>query len=290
MSLTISIVTPSLNQGRFIERTICSVLSQEGDFHIEYIVMDGGSIDETLSILNKYKNLIDCKNWAVRCAGITFRYWSELDSGQSAAINKAFKLSSGKILAWLNSDDYYAPGTLKVICEYFSLYPEAGAFVGDGEMRDENDELVFYAQAFDANLESLSGWLNRYFYQPSCFISRDAWEKCGPLQEWLVYAMDIDLWLKIAQSFKIISINKLLSTSQKHDKAKTTAFWYLTAMEVAIVISSHGMGEAVRSDYADFLTSKEQERKQQIFSILNSRSWKIASMLRQLSILVKKLI
>ena len=113
---TVSIVTPSFNQGRFIRETIESVLSQDYPA-IEYMVIDGGSTDETVSILKSYGNRI---------------FWiSEPDSGQSDAINKGWKRATGEILTWLNSDDVYLPGAIAKAADYLQRHPNVGVVYGD---------------------------------------------------------------------------------------------------------------------------------------------------------------
>lgn len=272
---TFSIVTPSLNQGKFVERTIASVLSQEGDFYIDYIVVDGGSIDESVAIFKKYESILAEGKWPVRCAGITFKWYSEADRGQSHAINKGFNLSDGDIYAWLNSDDYYEPGALKIIVDQHLSYPDARVFVGNGLMCDETGNALHIAEAFDVTSESLTNWIHRYFYQPSCFFKKDVWKQCGPLQEWLGYAMDLDLWFKIAKSYKFFPVHELLSTSLKHPSAKTTADGYLAVMEVALVIASHGGAKVAINDYGKLLAQKEKCYQIQIRDMMNSRSWRI---------------
>ena len=270
----ISIVTPSLNQGRFLEQTTCSVLDQ-GYPNLEYIIIDGGSTDNSVEIIKKYEKHLT--------------YWvSEEDRGQSHAINKGFERASGDMLGWLNSDDYYASCALKVVAEAFMSNTSAGAIVGAGEMVDEFGRFIRHCEAFDITVESLYGWIYKYFYQPSCFFSRAAWQECGPLNEWLHYAMDLDLWLRIAKKFSFASLDSTLSTSIKHDQAKTTAKAYLTVMEVALVIASHGGMKTVRDDYAGFLSVNEQCR-QQIELMTNSASWNITAPLRRLSAIFRKL-
>jgi glycosyltransferase involved in cell wall biosynthesis len=108
----ISIVTPSFNQGRFIEKTILSVIEQDYP-NLEYIIIDGGSTDESVEIIKKYEKHL--------------AYWvSEPDRGQSHAINKGFERATGEIFGWLNSDDWYHPGALKALAEAFAANPEAG--------------------------------------------------------------------------------------------------------------------------------------------------------------------
>ena len=123
----ISIVTPSLNQGQFIKRTILSVLKQ-GCHNIEYIVMDGGSTDNTVEILKKYEDRLIWK--------------SEPDRGQSHAINKGFRMATGEIIGWLNSDDTYEPDALKTVIQFFSEHPEIDLIYGDCNMIDENDNII----------------------------------------------------------------------------------------------------------------------------------------------------
>src|SRR5574340_1418719 len=116
----ITVVTPSFNQGRFIDETIRSVISQEGDFYLEYLIMDGGSTDETVDIIKKYDRLIKEGKWPVKCRGIEYRWVSEKDNGQADAVNKGFKIARGEILGWLNSDDTYLPGALGKALKYLT--------------------------------------------------------------------------------------------------------------------------------------------------------------------------
>ena len=124
--LSISIITPSLNQGKFIERTIQSVLQQNVNIPVEYIVVDGGSTDGTLDILQKYSEKI--------------KWISEPDRGQSDALNKGISMASGEIIGYLNSDDIYLPGTLQKVEDQFAMHPETNWVYGMAKMIDDNDE------------------------------------------------------------------------------------------------------------------------------------------------------
>src|SRR5258707_6129118 len=116
----ISVVTPSFNQGAYLERTICSVLDQKYP-NLEYLVIDGGSTDESVEIIKRYERHLT--------------YWvSEPDTGQSNAINKGFARTTGTILAWLNSDDRYLPETLGAVAAAAAAHPDADVFVGTGEL------------------------------------------------------------------------------------------------------------------------------------------------------------
>src|SRR3989442_14278812 len=124
----ISVVTPSYNQGSYLEKTILSVLNQEYP-NIEYIVIDGGSTDNSLDIIKKYEKYL--------------KYWvSEQDRGQSHAINKGLSHATGDLLAWLNSDDYYMPRALRTFATMAITNPEASAFVGTGRVIDETGNIL----------------------------------------------------------------------------------------------------------------------------------------------------
>lgn len=204
----ISIVTPSYNQGRFIEGTIRSVLLQ-GYPNLEYIVIDGGSADGTTDILRKYEP------WLT--------YWvSEPDRGQSHAVNKGFKLASGEIAAWLNSDDQYLPGTLETIVEHAQKYPEAGAWAGGGRRLDAKSRKIIWERLPPGlQFDEIVNWNEYYLPQPSCFLNRNVLRDEVYLNESYHLQMDFDLWLRIAKKFSIMPIRQILSVNLQHSKAKT---------------------------------------------------------------------
>ena len=112
MNNIITIVTPSLNQGQFLEQTILSVISQKGDFYIDYIIADGGSTDNSVEIIKKYDSLLREKKFKIQCKGIKYRWWSKKDKGQAHALNMAFKTGQGDVVTWINSDDYFEENIL----------------------------------------------------------------------------------------------------------------------------------------------------------------------------------
>ena len=179
----ISIITPTLNQAQFIEKTIKSVLDQEADFPFEYIVVDGGSTDGTLDILKKYEGKI--------------RWFSEKDRGQSDAINKGIALARGEIVAWLNSDDIYLPGALQAVGNHFDSFPQQEWLYGNCLIIDKDDQLIrpaitlykkILALRFNQNVLLVENFLS----QPAVFFKREVFFRVGKLSESLHFAMDYE--------------------------------------------------------------------------------------------------
>ena len=249
----ISIVTPSYNQGAFIQKTIESVLDQSYP-NLEYIVIDGGSNDNSVDIIRKYQRYLT--------------YWiSEPDRGQSHAINKGLARASGGIFSWLNSDDRLEPDALTVVAEAFVNCPDVGAFVGHGRKVNLSGNTIYYKKPDNLTFEHLCGWMDGgNFMQPSCFFRRSAWEMAGPLDEDVHIAMDVDLWLKMVRKVTFKPIDKLLSTAVAHPDAKTTAYRNRMIVDCAIVVIRAGGYQHVKmklEDMADRLT-KYQELHQKI--------------------------
>ncbi|WP_263821281.1 glycosyltransferase family 2 protein [Salinibacter sp.] len=228
----ISIVTPSYNQGQFIEETIRSVLLQRYP-NLEYIVMDGGSTDGTVEILEKYDPWI--AHWV-----------SEPDDGQSDAINKGFERATGDTYAWLNSDDYYAPGGLSAVAKrYGEAEKKVGALVGTGHKVNCDGDIVYTPEGSDLTHEAFLNWLNGgSFMQPACFFRRQAWEECGPLREDLRYPMDVDLWLKMARGYDFDRVGETIAFAYEHKGAKTTGERPYMRAETIKLISEYGGREA----------------------------------------------
>jgi glycosyltransferase involved in cell wall biosynthesis len=204
----VSVITPSFNQGEFIERTIKSVLSQSYK-NIEYIIIDGGSKDKTLKILKKYKNQL--------------KWISEKDKGQSDAINKGVKRSSGEIICWLNSDDCYFPHAIKYVVDYFIKNPEIKWVTGDYIIINKKDKEIrsyvkFYKRFFRHFPSLTILMLVNFIVQPSTFWRREIVEKCGELAL-TKYTMDFDYWLRIYKKFPLGIIHKPLSKFRVHSKS-----------------------------------------------------------------------
>lgn len=211
----ITILTPSFNQGGYIERTIQSVLNQEYQ-NLEYLVIDGGSTDETIEILKKYDRDIE---WV-----------SEEDSGQSNAINKGIRKAKGDIIGVLNSDDTYDQGTLIAVGDYFTQNPTALWATGKCRTVDEHDREIRKAVTLYKNflLRLMSPRLllvMNYVSQPASFWRRDVVDLVGLLDENINYTMDYDYWLRLWKHEKPGFINRYLANFRihAHSKSGTTA-------------------------------------------------------------------
>ncbi len=208
MQPLVSIVTPSFNQGKYLERTINSVLNQDYP-NIEYIVIDGKSSDNSLEIIQKYSS--------------RFAYWqSEKDRGQTDAINKGFSKASGQILAWINSDDTLEPQAVSQAVDYLLRHPDVGMVYGDCNFVDANDNIIgkFNAQQTDY-YKLKTGYV--HIPQQAAFWRADLWKQVEPLDSSIYFAMDYDLWLRLAKISKIVYLPKLWANFRLHGDAKTIA-------------------------------------------------------------------
>ena len=200
--LKFSIVTPSLNQGRFIGETIESILSQEGDFEIEYIIQDGGSTDESLKIIRKAAVDLEQGLRPIRCRGITLQWESGPDRGQSEAINKGLRKATGDICCYLNSDDTFNPGALERVAREFAAHPEADFVHGDCDFIDADSRLMWewlsrpYRYKVMASYHFLWNRFANYIVQPSTFWRRRVLERIGGFDEGFHYAMDYEYWVR----------------------------------------------------------------------------------------------
>jgi glycosyltransferase involved in cell wall biosynthesis len=206
----VSVVTPSYNQGQFIEETMRSVLLQ-GYPNLEYIVVDGGSMDGSVEIIRKYEP------WLA--------YWvSEPDQGQSDAINKGWRRATGEIVAWLNSDDIYLSGTVGAASTALMQSPEVAVVYGNYQQIDGEGELIKVGGASrEFDLRRLLWTLSSYIPQPSAFIRRSVLEDVGLLDATLHYSMDYDLWLRIGVRYPLRYVEEVWSAARMHTDAKTVA-------------------------------------------------------------------
>ncbi|MFM7024380.1 MAG: glycosyltransferase family 2 protein [Flavobacteriales bacterium] len=204
-ALKISIITPSYNQGRYIEETIRSVVDQNYP-NLEYIIMDGGSKDNTVEVIKKYADKIT--------------YWeSKKDKGQSDAINKGLKKASGDIVAWLNSDDMYTENALQRVADIFAKNPDVDIVYGNvWQFYPKGKTEKHINKKFNPK-QFLTG-VN--MHQPSVFWRRKVHEEIGFLDEALYYTMDYDLWLRLFYNYKSYKTDTILSRFRCHEEAKTS--------------------------------------------------------------------
>lgn len=210
---SISIITATLNQAKFIEKTIESVLSQ-GYKRLEYIIIDGGSVDNTSSIVAKYNRHLT--------------YICKKDKGQTNAINKGLKLANGDIVAYINSDDYYEPDALGKVAQYFQKHTDAMWLTGKCRIVDENDNEVrksvsIYKNILLNNIRSLSLLkMIQYINQPATFWRRQVHREIGFLDEKLFYAMDYDFWLRMFVKYgNLAYIDDVLANFRVYKDSKT---------------------------------------------------------------------
>jgi glycosyltransferase involved in cell wall biosynthesis len=215
----ISIITPSYNQGQFLAATIESVISQAGDFAIDYIIIDGGSTDNSVDIIRQYDARLQKGEWPVACRGITYRWVSEKDKGQTDALIKGFQMAAGEIFAWLNSDDTYLPGVLHTAATFFRERPETGLLYGEAHYCDTAGVTIGRYRTEEFEFDKLA-WFN-FICQPSTFFRRDVFEAVGGLDGELQFAMDYDLWIRIGKRFACRYIPQLFATYRLHDASKT---------------------------------------------------------------------
>lgn len=208
----VSIVTPSYNQGRFIRETINSVLLQDYT-HIEMIVIDGGSTDDTLAILQEYAQ-----------ADSRFRYISELDRGQSHALNKGFALAQGTIIGWLNSDDTYLPGAIRKAVTAFLQNPNWGMVHGKCQVVNENSVAVNTFPSSHADAKQL--YYSCCVCQPAAFIRSHVIAQMGGVDEKLHFCMDYELWMRIAKFFQIGFVPEFFANARIHSTCKSATQWH----------------------------------------------------------------
>ena len=202
----VTIVTPSFNQASFLEETIKSVLNQTYP-NIEYIIMDGGSTDGSLEIIKKYVSQL--AHWV-----------SEKDRGQTDAINKGFALANGEVLAWLNSDDTLLPNAVEEAVAYLSVHPDVGMVYGDANYIDDKSKVIGKFPAAETDLPRLrKGYV--HIPQQASFFRKSLWNQVGPLDPEFFFAMDYDLWVRLAERSGLKYLPGTWANFRLHADAKT---------------------------------------------------------------------
>jgi glycosyltransferase involved in cell wall biosynthesis len=205
--LLISIVTPSYNQGIFLERNLRSVLNQSYK-NFEHIVIDGESEDDTMAVLIKYRHL---------------KWVSENDGGQAHAVNKGLRMAKGDVIGWLNSDDLYVPETFKRVNTIFSNDDELDFIFSNCLIIDENDRITGYLRGKDPEKYSVLNNCN-FIAQPTVFFRRRVLEITGYLNESYNLSMYIDYWRRISKSHKMRFVDDIFACFRIHSDSKTSLY------------------------------------------------------------------
>lgn len=268
---TISIVTPSFNQGAFIEETIKSVISQEGNFFIDYIIMDGGSSDNSVEIIKRYDELIKAGKWPIKCKGITYKWISERDKGQVDAIKKGFRIAGGDILAWLNSDDVFLDKNVcQTVFNYFDSDRDLKLLTSDGLFIDAIGKKIGVHHVDRINVKELL-YLDYHILQPSTFFKREVYDE-GDLSEEYTCAFDADFFIGlIYRGTKYRKANDLLAGFRIYPGIKTLALSdkrYKEQLKIAWKYSRNILYLLISAFYRYFEIVLKQKIKRQSFNKL----------------------
>jgi len=211
----ISVITPSFNQGQYLEQTIRSVLLQHYP-NLEYIIIDGGSKDNSVEIIKRY--------------GSSIHFWtSEPDKGQSDALNKGAKIATGEIIAWINSDDYYEKDAFFEVARSY-LEKRFSFFCGACRMVDEEGNFIRELYTGKISYSTLIRYWKPHFCppQPSIFFKKDILDQLGAFNTTLHYAMDYDIWLRASRKYDFHIVKDNLSYYRVHKDSKTGSYGGLT--------------------------------------------------------------
>ena len=229
---TFTLVTPCYNSIDFLEKTIRSVLLQSYP-KLEWLVIDAGSTDGTVDIVRYYEKFIT-------------KWVSERDDGQSDALNKGFAQARGDILCWLNADDLFLPNALFAVARTWIENNHADFIIADADLVDRNLRYITRQPYSDLSPESLIDYRKHYLIQPGVFFSKHAWERCGPLATHLHYAMDFDLFYRMAGLFPPVRCRTKVAFSVFHPECKTVRGRVFSIIETALLQAKFG-----RSDIAE---------------------------------------
>jgi glycosyltransferase involved in cell wall biosynthesis len=222
----VSIITPSYNQAQYLEATILSVLQQDYP-RIEYIIMDGGSSDDSVEIIQKYVGRL--------------AYWvSEKDRGQVDAINRGFARCNGKIMAWLNSDDTYEPGAIQAAVTAFRQHPKVRLVYGEGWYIDGAGRRTRPCRFVRESFPNIYIYNKDPILQQASFWKRNLWEEVGPLDESMNWVFDWDWFIRAHKVTSFLYIPQFLANYRVHSQAKTRSSDIQRRIEQARITKTYG--------------------------------------------------
>jgi glycosyltransferase involved in cell wall biosynthesis len=250
---TIAVVTPSHNHGRFMGATVRSVLDQAYP-RLDYFVADGASTDDTVATLKSF--------------GPSVRWVSEPDRGQADAINKGFARTQGEILGWLNSDDLYAPRALAAVAESFARNPDVGVVYGNADFIDAAGKFIRPCAHIEPFARDRLLHYSDFLVQPAVFFRRALFESVGGLNAGLHWAMDYDLWLRMAEKARFVHLPRVLAKYRWLGESKTGSGGRARLAEIKSVAVRHGATglpayfrlEAVRLNLAEGIAAARRGR------------------------------
>lgn len=252
--LKISIVTPSFNQGKFLEETILSVINQNYK-NLEYILIDGGSTDDSVDIIKKYQDKLS--------------YWiSEKDNGQAHALNKGFSKTTGEIMGWINSDDKYYQWTFNVVSEIFQKFPDVNWIVGINSWFDEKGRLYKTEPVFKNIYDFLTNQY-QWIQQESVFWRRSLWEKAGgKINENYKLMIDGELWCRFFLYDDLWHVDRIIGGFRKHNENRSKIYFSQVINELNSAVIE--LKKNISSDVLKSFTriNKIRQRRQKISDLI----------------------
>lgn len=257
--MKVSIITPSFNQGQFIERTLQSVALQRetmpADVTLEHVVFDGGSTDSTVDVLRQFKPHV---TWI-----------SEKDNGQTHAVNKGLSATDGEIIGWLNSDDVYYSGAVARVIAFFNAHPQVDVVYGMADHIDLNDIPFETYPSEPWNFERLKDCC--FICQPALFFRRKVLERCGVLDESLMYCMDYEFWIRLGkQGVRFAYLEEKLAGSRLYQDNKTLGARIAVHHEINSMFKRHFalVPERWIMNYAHAVVERDVERDKQPYRFM----------------------
>lgn len=215
----VSIVTASYNQGRFIEETIRSIKAQDYP-HLEHVIIDGASTDGTLDVIKRYEG------------SYTMRWVSEPDQGHADALCKGFRQATGEILAWLNSDDVYLPGTISKVVRAFEQSPRVDLLYGDVFLIDEHSRVFGHRKLTVMDGYDFLGQGN-CLAQPATFWRRRIYELVGGIDARYYFQMDLEFFIRVAKAGRMRHLREYLANIRIHPDGKMVKAEHIRRTELA---------------------------------------------------------